>query len=303
MFRGAPFNQDISSWNVSNVTNMNQMFQNASSFNQNIRSWDVSSVTTMRYMFNGAAAFNQDISAWNPAITDMDGMFANASAFDQNLNGWDVSLIPSIPFQFANNATLFTTDEHPIWGTTGTPQYLVDGTYGDLVAYYNIYGYNNASGYELNAYASRHILGATGSTFENRYAVDADFAAKLAAGTTITYVFTGNFTTYVQRYAIADLLTCNVKPIDNTTIGPSAFDGASNTLGWNTHWHQETSGNTISGSDYSFLHLHGGTSYPSYNFGWDHNHGVAPLSTSGVNSPVTQSQGATGSPRVAIYIV
>ena len=41
------FNEDLSSWDVSSVTNMSDMFQNATSFNGDISSWDVSSVTTM----------------------------------------------------------------------------------------------------------------------------------------------------------------------------------------------------------------------------------------------------------------
>ena len=55
------FNGDISSWDVSNVTDMNAMFYSASAFNQDISSWDVSNVTTMEYMFVSASAFNQDI--------------------------------------------------------------------------------------------------------------------------------------------------------------------------------------------------------------------------------------------------
>ena len=43
MFFGAKeFNQDISNWDVSNVTNMSFMFADAISFNQDIGNWDVS---------------------------------------------------------------------------------------------------------------------------------------------------------------------------------------------------------------------------------------------------------------------
>ena len=47
------FNQDISTWDVSSVTNMNDMFYFASNFNQDISGWDVSSVTNMFQMFDG----------------------------------------------------------------------------------------------------------------------------------------------------------------------------------------------------------------------------------------------------------
>ena len=38
------FNQDISKWDVSKVTNMSGMFLRATRFNQDIGSWDVSQV-------------------------------------------------------------------------------------------------------------------------------------------------------------------------------------------------------------------------------------------------------------------
>ena len=39
------FNQDISSWDVSSVTNMSSTFHTANSFNQDLSSWNVDNVT------------------------------------------------------------------------------------------------------------------------------------------------------------------------------------------------------------------------------------------------------------------
>ena len=46
--------ENISSWDVSNVTNMGNMFTYADNFNGDISEWDVSSVTTMKEMFINA---------------------------------------------------------------------------------------------------------------------------------------------------------------------------------------------------------------------------------------------------------
>ena len=59
------FNQDISSWDVSNVTSMFFMFNHLESFNQDISAWDVGNVTDMTSMFYNASQFNQDLSSWN----------------------------------------------------------------------------------------------------------------------------------------------------------------------------------------------------------------------------------------------
>ena len=57
MFRGASsFNSDLSSWNVSNVTDMSLMFYHTTSyFTSDLSSWDVSKVTDMSAIFTGAS--------------------------------------------------------------------------------------------------------------------------------------------------------------------------------------------------------------------------------------------------------
>lgn len=54
------FNGDISQWDVSNVTNMQSMFE-GSYFNGDISLWNVSNVTNMSCMFKDSL-FNGDIS-------------------------------------------------------------------------------------------------------------------------------------------------------------------------------------------------------------------------------------------------
>jgi surface protein len=60
------FNQPLSNWNVSKVTNMSKMFNGASNFNKDISIWKVGKVTDMSYMFNGASGLgNLDLSSWD----------------------------------------------------------------------------------------------------------------------------------------------------------------------------------------------------------------------------------------------
>ena len=92
---------NMDGWDVSSVTRMGYMFEEASSFNQPIGSWDVSSVTDMQSMFYGASSFNQPIGSWDvSSVTDMKWMFEGASSFNQPLGSWDVSSVTEMNGMF-----------------------------------------------------------------------------------------------------------------------------------------------------------------------------------------------------------
>ncbi|HJM48056.1 MAG TPA: BspA family leucine-rich repeat surface protein [Candidatus Marinimicrobia bacterium] len=101
MFGYPNFNDDISNWDVSNVTNMSYLFSGATSFNQDLSSWDVSSVESMGHIFYGATSFNQDLSSWDVSnVTNMYGSFWEATNFNGDISNWDVSSVTSMRNMF-----------------------------------------------------------------------------------------------------------------------------------------------------------------------------------------------------------
>jgi surface protein len=117
------FNQPIGNWDVSNVTNMQEMFSkivlNDSGFydswcdennldedfvfNQDISNWDVSNVTNMDAMLTGQNFFNQAVGNWDVSnVTHMNYMFNDAHSFNQPIGDWDVSNITYMGYMFYN---------------------------------------------------------------------------------------------------------------------------------------------------------------------------------------------------------
>ncbi len=99
------FNQPLNNWNVSQVTNMSSMFEGCTAFNQPLNNWDVGNVTDMSNMFFGCAAFNQPLNNWTVSqVTNMSSMFSGCAAFNQPLNNWNVSQVTNMSGMFSGCA-------------------------------------------------------------------------------------------------------------------------------------------------------------------------------------------------------
>jgi surface protein len=111
MFAGLlQFNEDIISWDTSNVISMVFTFDNTNSFNQPIGSWDTSNVEAMPYMFSYSTAFDRDIGSWNTSkVREMSSMFYGASAFNQDIGSLDTSSVTDMSDMF-NSAVAFNQD-------------------------------------------------------------------------------------------------------------------------------------------------------------------------------------------------
>ena len=107
------FNQRISSWDTSKVTNMSFMFAGCP-MNSNIGSWDVSSVINMERMFFGTSFTNGNnnppsIGSWQTLnVKNMIGMFAYCYYFNRDISTWNVSGLLENPMPFFSQGSDLT---------------------------------------------------------------------------------------------------------------------------------------------------------------------------------------------------
>ena len=219
---------NISNWDVSNVTDMNIAFTEATAFNEDISSWDVSAVTSMNSMFNSAKAFNNGGATLNwitgtgtANVILMSSMFQSASAFNQDISTWNVSSVTSMAqmFQLANafnnNSAALT------WSSgTGTANVTSMGFMFNSASAFS----QDISGWNVSAVTSMNSMFREAVVFNN--------GGGIAALTWTNGTGTSNVTdmSYMFRNAYAfnqDISTWNVSLVTDMQFmfsNTSAFD-------------------------------------------------------------------------------
>ena len=88
----------IKNWDVSEVTNMDNLFNGLNSFNEDLSKWNVGQVISMKSLFRSCNDFNSVLSNWQVGkVTDMTAMFLGNHEFNRDISLWDMSNV--------NNAT------------------------------------------------------------------------------------------------------------------------------------------------------------------------------------------------------
>ena len=124
MFENATaFDAAIDHWDVSGIEYFSAMFRGATSFDQTLSSWELTSAQYLNSMFQDATSFNQDVSSWGVStVTTMSFMFSGATSFDQNLGGWDISGVTNLSGMLDNSGMSTVNYDATIegWAALGT---------------------------------------------------------------------------------------------------------------------------------------------------------------------------------------
>ena len=155
LFNGmSTFNDPLASWNVSQVTNMSYMFDNASSYNQPLASWNVSKVKSMSSMFYNASSYNQPLASWNVSqVTNMSSMFEYVKSYNQSLASWNVSQVTNMSSMFygANSYNQPLVSWNVSQVTNMSYMFAFASSYNQPLASWNVSQVTNMSGFAYDS--------------------------------------------------------------------------------------------------------------------------------------------------------
>ena len=96
-------NFDVSGWDVSNVTNMTNLFHGCENFDCDLSNWNVSNVTSMMGMFSSCEIFEgKGLDNWNVSkVENMRNMFTYCRKFNgKSIENWNVSNVTNMSSMF-----------------------------------------------------------------------------------------------------------------------------------------------------------------------------------------------------------
>ncbi|MCL2528426.1 MAG: BspA family leucine-rich repeat surface protein, partial [Defluviitaleaceae bacterium] len=115
MFNGARSlaHLDVSTWDTSNVTDMEALFHDTAITTLDVSGWDISRVTTMNRMFQRTPNLTAlDVSRWDTGnVTDMTGVFDGATSLTAlDISNWDTSNVVQMRRMFTDTRGIATLD-------------------------------------------------------------------------------------------------------------------------------------------------------------------------------------------------
>lgn len=100
----SPIKLDLTSWDVSKVTDMRGMFEECYTLTElNLSGWDTSNVTNMRWLFCDCKKLKKlNISGWNTSnVTDMCAMFGGCEVIKKlDLSNWNTDKVTNMQAMF-----------------------------------------------------------------------------------------------------------------------------------------------------------------------------------------------------------
>ena len=93
---------EIENWNVSKVKDMGNLFKDCKNFNADLSRWNVSKVEYLDFSFGGCKSFTgKGLENWNTTnLKQLHGAFSNCERFNADLSRWKTSKVRDVAYLF-----------------------------------------------------------------------------------------------------------------------------------------------------------------------------------------------------------